>query len=252
MSLYENPYYYEVAFSYRDISKEVNFFEQCIKQYSKINVKEVIEIGCGPSPYMLELINRKYFFTGLDNSKVMLDYAIEKAKKEGITIKTIHADMRDFKTVYKVDFAFCMLGSLALQSNEAYTSHLNSIAKCLKQGGLYLIDGFPCTTWPALGKEEWTIKKKGLTIEVKWEETPLNIDKRMVLETITLKIREDGETKIIKEESKFKSILLNDFLELVNKSEELDFIDRFNNFDLNQPLEQAIKINRPITILRKK
>ena len=154
MSLYEKPYYYDVAFSFRDISKELDFFEQCVKKYSKINVEEVIEIGCGPSPYLLEFDKRGYSFAGLDKSKEMLDYSLEKAKEEGIPIKTIHADMSEFETVYKFDFAFCMLGSLALESDKAYLSHLNSMAKCLKLGGLYLIDAVPCTTWPEFGKEE--------------------------------------------------------------------------------------------------
>ncbi len=98
MSLYETPYYYQVAFSYRDISKEVAFFEQCIRRFSKINIKEVIEIGCGPSPYLLEFTKRGYSFAGLDRSKEMLDYSIQKAKKEGMAIKTIHADMRKLET----------------------------------------------------------------------------------------------------------------------------------------------------------
>lgn len=44
MSLYEKPYYYDVAFSFRDIRKEVGFFEQCIRKFSKIKVEKVLGV----------------------------------------------------------------------------------------------------------------------------------------------------------------------------------------------------------------
>jgi 2-polyprenyl-3-methyl-5-hydroxy-6-metoxy-1,4-benzoquinol methylase len=139
-NIYDNPFYYDVAFGFRDINREVNFFEECIRKFSKIKVKKVLDIGCGPSPYMLELAKRGYAFTGLDISKPMLNYTLKKARKAGIKIKTIHADMRSFKTEEKFDFAFCMLGSVEVESNNDFLSHLNSIAACMQSGGLYLID----------------------------------------------------------------------------------------------------------------
>jgi SAM-dependent methyltransferase len=253
MSLYKTPYYYDVAFGFRDISKEVDFFEQCIRTYSKIPVKDVLEIACGPSPYMIELAKCGYSFTGLDNSREMLDYSMENAKKEGIAMKTIHADMREFETISKFDFAFCMLGSLSFESNQAYQSHLKSMAKCLRQGGLYLIDGSIFATWPEKFEgEEWSITKKGLTIDVKYEVNHLDLSNQMITEIITLTIREDDKTKIIKEETKLKFLLLTELLQMITKNRQFEFIGRFNNFDINQPLEQATKINRPMTLLRKK
>ncbi len=145
-----------------------------------------------------------------------------------------------------------MLGSLALESDLAYLTHLSSMAKCLKQGGLHLIDGVPCTTWPEFGKEEWAIKKNGLTIEVKWEETPLDLKNQMIREIITLKIKEKEKSRDLREEITFKFLLLTEFSKIITKNRKFEFIGRFNNFDLNQPLKQATKINRPITILRRK
>ncbi len=84
LDLYDNPFYYEAAFSFRDISREVDFFEQCVKKFSKIKVGTVLDIGCGPSPYMLELVKRGYAFAGLDLSKAMLEYSLEKARKAGL------------------------------------------------------------------------------------------------------------------------------------------------------------------------
>lgn len=58
--VYDYPEYYEIAFSWRDIPTEVDLFEECIRRFSKIQVKSVLEIGCGNSPHMEELIKRGY------------------------------------------------------------------------------------------------------------------------------------------------------------------------------------------------
>lgn len=250
-SLYENPYYYDVAFSFRDIRKEVDFFAQCIKKFSKIKVKKVLDIGCGPSPYLLELARHGYVFTGLDKSKKMLEYSVEKAEKAGIKIKTIHTDMRDFKCKEKFDFTFCMLGSITVESNEDFLSHLTAVSNCLNKDGLYLIDAVANFNWIQLSKENWTILKEGLTINVTWEEIPVNFVEQKVLERCTVEAIKDGETKVLKEETILKVIFPQEFLELVNRNKQFEFIGWYNNFDLTQPLEKATRFSRPITLLRR-
>ncbi len=251
MSLYESPYYYDVAFSFRDIRREVDFFERCIEKFSKIRVKKVLEIGCGPSPYLLELAKRGYVFTGLDKSKKMLEYSVEKANKAGTKIKTIHADMRNFKCQEKFDFAFCMLGSIAVESNEDFLSHLTAVSNCLKKGGLYLIDAVANFNWVRLSKENWTVLKEGLTINVTWEESPVNLVEQRVLERCTVEVIEDEETKVLKEETTLKVTFPQEFLELVNRNRQFKFIGWYNNFDLTQSLEKATGFSRPITLLRR-
>ncbi len=45
--VYDNPKYYEIAFSFRDTSAEVDLFEDCFKRFSQIPVKSVLELGPG-------------------------------------------------------------------------------------------------------------------------------------------------------------------------------------------------------------
>jgi SAM-dependent methyltransferase len=77
--VYHNPKYYELAFSFRDIPAEVDVFEALIKQYSRIPVTQVLELGCGPAPHLEELVRRGYTYVGLDLSRSMLAYAQKKA-----------------------------------------------------------------------------------------------------------------------------------------------------------------------------
>lgn len=251
-NLYDSPFYYDVAFGFRDISKEVDFFEERIRKFSKIKVNKVLDIGCGPSPYMLELVKRGYAFTGLDLSSAMLDYSLKKARKAGIKIKTIHADMRSFKTKEKFDFVFCMLGSISVESSTDFLSHLNSVATCLKNGGLYLIDAAIQFDWSRLGGESWTIIKNGLTVNVTWMVVPANYVEQKIVEKLIVEAIENGKTKIFKMEKMGKITFPQEFLELIEKHGKFQFLGWYNNFDLTQPLEKATRFNRPITLLRRK
>ncbi|MCK4526646.1 class I SAM-dependent methyltransferase, partial [candidate division WOR-3 bacterium] len=67
-NLYDNPKYYEIAFSFRDIPAEVDVFEKSFKRFSEIPVKSVLELACGNSPHMKELVKRGYQYNGLDLS----------------------------------------------------------------------------------------------------------------------------------------------------------------------------------------
>jgi len=68
-TVYENPKYYEIAFSFRDIGAEVDTFERCFKEYAELPVKSILEIGCGPCPHLEELLQRGYVYTGLIKTK---------------------------------------------------------------------------------------------------------------------------------------------------------------------------------------
>jgi SAM-dependent methyltransferase len=251
-NLYDSPFYYDIAFSFRDIAKEVDFFETCIKKFSKTKVSKILEIGCGPSPYMLELAKRGYAFTGLDLSSAMLDYSLKKARKAEIKIKTIHADMRSFKTKEKFDFVFCMLGSISVESNRDFLSHLDSVAGCLGSGGLYLIDASINFDWTGLGRERWTMLKDGLTVNVTWEEVPENLVEQKVIDRLVVEVFEEGKSAVFKTEKVGKMIFPQEFLELVEKNGKFEFLGWYNSFNLAESLEKAKKINRPITLLRRK
>jgi len=58
--IYDFPIYYDIAFSFRDIGKEVDVFEECIRQFSRIKVKTVLELGCGNCSHTATLCDRGY------------------------------------------------------------------------------------------------------------------------------------------------------------------------------------------------
>lgn len=97
VEIYSNPLYYEIAFSFFDVKKQVYTFELIIDKLSKIKVKCFLDVACGPSSQLREIARRGYEAIGLDLAPEMLDYVSKKAKKEGLHIETIQADKPDFR-----------------------------------------------------------------------------------------------------------------------------------------------------------
>lgn len=84
MTICNKPLYYEIAFDFVDIKKQVQLFEKLIKKYSKLNkpAKRVLDICCGPSLQLRYLAKQGYECYGLDSSRSMLKHLRKSAKAE--------------------------------------------------------------------------------------------------------------------------------------------------------------------------
>ncbi len=229
-SVYSNPQYYELAFSFVDPKKQVSLFEDFIAQYSKIPVKKVLDIGCGPSLQLREFARRDYRCIGLDLNKKMLNYLGKKAKKENLKIKTVNQNMKNFSLEKKVDFAFIMMGTIGnFQSNEEMYGHLNSVADNLKSGGLYLIENFSLD-WREkvlFEPQEWTIEKDGIEVATRFSLELKNIKKQLLREELKLKVNDHGSKKVFEEKSVVKLIFPQEFLEIMKRNNKFEFIGWF-------------------------
>lgn len=248
MNIYKNPLYYDIAFSWRNIKAEIDFFENCINKFSKVPVKNMLEIACGASPYFLELSKRGYSFSGLDNSKEMLDYSMKIAKQNNVSISLIKANMFNFKVQKKYDFAFCMLGSIFAKSNEEFLKHLNLVSKSLKRGAIYLIEA--CIKWDTkkMEKQNWVEKKDNVTVSTKYEEVLENKISRLMIENLSLKIEENGKTKFLNDRRIVKMISPQEFLGLVKKT-NFEFFGWFENFEFKK-VTDVKNFSRIISVLR--
>lgn len=184
--LYDNPRYYEIAFSFRDIHAEVDVFEECFKRFSQIPVKSVLEVGCGNSPHMEELIKRGYRYNGLDLNKVMLEYGRQKALRIGAEVNLIHGNMVGFSLETLVDFAYITLGSLYVKNTSELITHFNSVAQAIKKGGLYLLDW--CVQYDPLESkgDSWEIERDGIQVKTTVSWKVINRVEQTFEESITL------------------------------------------------------------------
>lgn len=248
MTVYSNPLYYEIAFSFVNVKRQINLFEKFIRKYSKIKVKRVLDIACGPSLQLRELAKRGYDAIGLDLSSSMLRYLKQKAKEEGLKIETIKADMRCFRLKKKVDFAFIMMGSFKFKSNEDLLKHLNCVSASLKRGGLYLIENMDLN-WPSFKPQQWVIKKDGIKIKTTYDLKPKDSISQTSEENIILEINDHGKKLKLIEKNLIKHVFPQEFLSLIKLNNKFEFLGWFERFKFKK-LKKGNRNN--IVLLRKK
>mgnify|MGYP001027436160 CR=1 FL=1 len=251
--LYDNPRYYEIAFSFRDIQAEVDLFEECFRRFSNIEVKSALELGCGHSPHMEELVSRGYQYNGLDLSREMLKYSKDKALRLGLKANLVQADMMDFTFQKMVDFVYVLLGSLHAQRTSDLVTHFNSVAQVLNKGGLYLLDW--CIQYDPPGGSDggdtWEVERHGVRVKTTVTWKPISRVEQTFEETIALAVDDHGKPQTIIGKDVLRAIYPQEFLCLVSRLRDFEFVGWWNNWDLTQPLEKASKIDRPIALLRR-
>ena len=256
MKIYENPLYYEIAFSFFDPKQQVDTFERIIKKFSKIKARRVLDIACGPSLQLRELAKRGYEAIGLDLSPEMLTYLQEKAKEAGVKVQTIHADMCSFRLEKKVDFAFVMMGSLVVESDEKLLNHLNSVARSLKKGGLYFVQN-KAVDWTKNAEQSWTMEKDGITVKTTFSTRWKNIPDQIYTERIVTEVNDHGHIKKLREEEDLKFVFPQEFKTLISLNGEFEFLGWWkgteSTWHLDKPLEKPENLdNINMVLLRRK
>ncbi len=251
--LYDYPDYYETAFSFRDIRREAKVFDECIKQYSRIPVRRVLELGAGTAPHMEEWARREIEYVGIETNEKMIDYSRRKAEKLQIAATLLRDDMRSFSLDRTVDFAYTMLGSLYARTTEDINSHFNSVARALNPGGLYFLDWCVNFQWadPSNMDQSWSIERRQVKIDVRFRMEVLNRAAQTVRNTLTASINNAGKSLKLETEDFVRTIFPQEFRLLVERSRKFEFLGWWNDWKLDTPIEKAVRIRRPIVLLRR-
>lgn len=263
MDIYKHPLYYEIAFSFFDVKKQIDSFESVTEKFSKIRVKRFLDIACGPSLQLREIAKRGYETVGLDSTPEMLRYLSGKARENGLRIETVTADMSSFTLQKKVDFAFIMMGSLVVESNANFLNHLDSVALSLKRGGLYFIQN-KMVDWTGQGsgstkqEQSWTMEKEGISVKTTYSFTFWkDVLNQIYTEKGLLEVKDNGqETRLISERN-MKFIFPQEFKTLVKLNGKFEFLGWWegteNTWYLDKPLEKAkFPNNINMVLLRRK
>lgn len=250
--IYDHPVYYDIAFSFYDVRQQLNLIERFISKFSLIPVKRILDLGCGPSPQLLEAAKRGYSCTGLDENPGMLRYLQMKAAAEGLRIKTVQADMCDFRLPGKVDCALIMSGTIGLiESRERLLSHLDSVAGCLRKGGLYIVENAE-TDWARsdfFRSQSWVVKEEETRVKATCENRLLDALKQMQRVTLRLEVTRLGETFVLEESRDVRIVFPQEFLALLRLDGKFEFIGWFEP-DRMKRLREAKEDN--FLVLRRK
>ncbi|MEM2956566.1 MAG: class I SAM-dependent methyltransferase [Candidatus Pacearchaeota archaeon] len=248
MAIYNEPLYYEIAFSFVNAKKQADLFEKFIEKYSKVKVKRVLDIACGPSLQLRELAKRGYEAVGLDLSLQMLNYLKQKANEEGVKIETIKTDMTKFKLKKKVDFAFIMMGSFRFKNSESLLKHLDCVSNSLKKGGLYLIENMELD-WLSFKPQSWVMKRDKIEVKTTYKLGQKDSLYQTSEENITLEVDDNGKKLKFVEKGIIKHVFPQEFLALIKLNNKFEFLGWFERFKF-QKLRKGSMDN--IVLLRKK
>jgi SAM-dependent methyltransferase len=256
--IYDNPLYYEVAFSFRDISQEVDTMERCIKLFSLIPVRRMLELGCGPAPHIIELTGRGYEYLGIDLNPKMLDFAESKATRAGLSATLLNQDMVRFELEEQVDFAFVLLGSLFASNTAELISHFESTAAALRPGGIYLLDW--CVQFDKMleGSDSWVIERDNIRTETFCSTRYVDPVGQTMEEILRIEVDDQGNKLELEDKRMRRVIYPQEFKLLIEKKGCFEFIGWWNNWNLDDSILEGEsyvserKIERPITVIRRK
>lgn len=105
------------------------------------NVNSACELCCGTGTFAILLAQLGIRVYAVDLSTEMCRITREKAKKTGLPIKVIHADMRDFRLPQPVDLITCEFDALNHVPNRKDLRRvIKSAARALRPGGHFTFD----------------------------------------------------------------------------------------------------------------
>lgn len=115
------------------------FFLECIGRFSDIEVKEVLDLGCGTGELTERICKRGYDVVGVDGSEEMLAEAFSKCAGTGALL--LCQDMRDFELYGTVQATVCTYDCIN------YLLSTADVGKCFslvnnytEKGGLFVFD----------------------------------------------------------------------------------------------------------------
>ena len=250
MNVYQRPQYYEIAFSFRDFRKEVDFFEAAIRKFSTVKVRSVFELGAGTCPYLEEWHKRGYSYFGLDASGEMIEFSRQRARELHADLTLFRGDMARFAIgSRKFDLAYVLLCSIYVQTNTEFFSHLDSVAKVLKRGGLYLLDGVVRFNILAKHEERWTMRRRGIMVRTTYRPELVDPLEQDCIEHLILEVDDHGNKTRLSHRLGRKPSFPQEFLLLVQLHKRFEFVGWFMDFELRKPRGVS---GRPIVILRKR
>lgn len=247
--VYNNPKYYELAFSFREITAEVDFIEQVIGKYSQVPVKTFLELASGNSPHMKELCERGYDYIGVELNDEMVAFANKKIQAEKLAAEVVAGDMINFSLAAPADCALVFLGSLYVKNDQELLQHLSSVAESLHDGGLYILESVVSYFPEDVHKQSWDMEDGELKVITTYDPTWVNEAEHLMGGKITLEIQE-GQYKKTLEHTEVKRIYtFSEFLDLATKTGQWECVASFSDFDFEKEPREGV---RNICVLRKK
>lgn len=144
-----NPYtktfadYYDIMSEsrFKNIHQELEFFQFIFHTYAHIEVKKILDAGCGTGRHSIALIKSGYEVTGLDRSQNMLKIFRKKLEWENLKGKIVKKDMKNMDFTEEFHAIICMNSAfMYLLTDKDILHTLKCFHDALESGGVAIID----------------------------------------------------------------------------------------------------------------
>ncbi|OLT11315.1 methyltransferase type 11 [Actinomadura sp. CNU-125] len=200
--IYDDPWAYELACSFRDVAPEAGVLLAWCARHREPDaapVRTVLELAAGPAEHAREFARRGLAATALDLNAAMCGYAAKSAARDGVELDVVRDDMTTFDLGRRFDLVVTMLDSTShLMTLDAFVAHLRRVAAHLAPGGLYIVEmSHPRDRLgddgPSVGTA-WTVERDGVHASVRWGGPDDRLDPvtQIADDRVTMTITETG------------------------------------------------------------
>ncbi len=254
-NIYDYPKYYPLIFRKRNFKKESTLIKKILRKFSKIKIKNILDIACGTGDHMKELSKLGYNVAGLDLSNKMLDDTIKKMKNNSKFLGVYKKNMAEFILNQKFDSCICMINSLEiLIKNKEFISHFNSVIKCLNKGGLYIIElDSPNMVYkgnyktPKIYKRN--IKRKGIKLNIIYKQYSLK--KSIEKNELIISINDKNKKILLLDNAPIRRLNIKDILYFLKLTKHLELVKISGDLNLKKDLNDKSS-KKMIIVLRRK
>src|SRR5260221_5942220 len=142
-SIYDSPEIFRHAHleSPGEIPAEVDFLKQLWMRHLNRPVRRVLDIGCGDSPHGIRIARAGIEVVGIDRSREMIAMGREHSRDLS-NVRFYQRAIEKFSLPERpFDAAIFMCETFpVLATNDDLLSHLKSVGKAMRRGGIYCID----------------------------------------------------------------------------------------------------------------
>ncbi len=251
---YDYPQYYDLAFQ-DDTKQEADFFQAAFERYAQGDVQRLLEPACGTGRLVVEMARRGYHMTAFDLSRKSLTYLRRRLRRSKLQADLFEGDMTQFELERPVDAAFCTVNTFRhLLTESAARSHLESMARAVRPGGLYILGlhVFPPGTEEE-GTERWSATRGQTRITVTLKADNFNARKRQERIRISVRLRSPKKDMRLRDEFLFRTYTARQLRRLIRSVPAWELAAVFDFwYDIDEPLELNDEIADTVCVLRRR
>lgn len=235
---YRVPIYYDIVFD-TDTVVEAQFLSDVYQRHATSTGRCVLEPACGTGRLVTAMALRQFDVTGFDLSAPSLDFARQRLAAAGLRAELAKKTMERFTFQSKFDLAYCLVSTFKyLLSEHAATTHLQSISRCLRHGGIYAL-GFHLTDYHHRAKlrERWVAERDGTRVTCNIQSWPPDARARTEQVRARLLVNKPDGNAAYETSWQFRTYNVSQVRRLLAAVPELEHVATYNfTYNIDQPV----------------